>query len=455
MLLTKLRLWFPLPRKALPIVILGFVVRLGLAPFTGHPFDMNNIYTDSRIILQGGVPTSDVANIPMFYYILVPISYIYNAVSNFFGIYPTPFSSLPSALKSIASWTIPNGAPVHYVTDWAFNLILKIPFIVSDFVGGTVLYILVYRKYGERSGIVTFTLWFLNPMLIWVSSVWGMWDSLAATFMLLSTLLLLRNNLGLSALCLAIATGFKDYPAILAIPMLIYASRIGKVRRLVLPIGIFVTATLVIFSPFLSQAFYHNLGILNPIGGNPAQDPSLTYGLTYWSVAPLTAISSALVTSVSLLSLAILGLIFSALAVLRLRPNQESLFFWEFAFISVIFFSFPRINEQWFVWLLPYMILLAKTRNQRSLVLGISILALIYSLVNTMFVSFFIPMYPYLQEGLVNTAKSVMFLSYYRLYAMATLGIVFSMLLAVSLANAYRTVTIGAERERSLSAIRK
>ncbi|MGI0069101.1 MAG: hypothetical protein ACREAN_02470, partial [Nitrosopumilaceae archaeon] len=221
------------------------------------------------------------------------------------------------------------------------------------------------------------------------------------------------------------------------------AARTGNFRRLFLPIAVFAAATLLIFSPFLSQAVYHNVGILNPTGGNPAQDPSLTYGLTYWSVAPLTPISSALVTAASLVSLTTLGLVLSAIAILRLRPNQESLLFFEFAFISVIFFSFPRINEQWFVWLLPFLILVARRPKQRSLVLFISILALAYSLVNAMVVSFFIPMYPYLQEGLLNAAKSVMFLSFFRLFAMAALGLVFSVLLAVSLIRAYRTIAIG------------
>ncbi|MGI0081084.1 MAG: hypothetical protein ACRECH_15855, partial [Nitrososphaerales archaeon] len=235
----------------------------------------------------------------------------------------------------------------------------------------------------------------------------------------------------------------------------IYVYRTGNPRRLVLPIGIFVVATLLIFSPFLSQAVYHNYGILNPHGGNPAQDPSLTYGLTYWSVAPLTPISGTLVTSSSLLSLIILGLIVSAFAILKLRANQESLFFWELAFLCIFFLSYPRINEQWFVWLLPFLILLAKKPVQWSLVLCLSIVALVYSLVNAMFVSFFIPMYPYLQEGLVNAARSVMFLSYYRLFAMASLGIFFSLLLVISLVSVYRTVTIGAERETTLSVVQK
>lgn len=449
-----LRRVLPLPKKALPIVVLGLALRFALAPFTGHPFDMNNIYTDSQVILNGGVPTSDLANVPMFYYILVPISYAYSAVSHLLGIYPTSFSSLPAALKSVASWTVPSGAPINYVTDWAYNLILKIPYIVSDFVGGLVLYAMVYPKYGEKVSIMTFTLWFLNPMLIWVSSVWGMWDTLAATFTLLATYLLLRNNLSLSALCLAVATGFKDYAVVLAIPMLVYAYKAGNGRRVIVAAAVFVGATLLLFSPFLSQAISHNSGMLNP-SGNPAQNPSLTYGLTYWSVAPLTLISGAMVTMTSIVVLIVLGIVISVMTILKLRTTQNSLFFWELASISVVFLSYPRINEQWFVWLLPFLILLSAKSIDRLLVLYLSILALAYSLVSSMFVSFFIPMYHYVQEGLINAAQSVLFLSYYRLYAMSILGIVFSILLATTLVRTYLKDAADIRKQTALSVLPK
>ena len=92
-------------------------------------------------------------------------------------------ASLPSALNFYPSFN------VQYVPGMLFNSVVKIPFLISDVAITFLLYKIVEelthsKALAEKAAF----LWFLNPFVIWISAVWGMWDTLPALFScLLST----------------------------------------------------------------------------------------------------------------------------------------------------------------------------------------------------------------------------------------------------------------------------
>jgi hypothetical protein len=415
-------------------VIAGLGVRLALAPFTAHPFDMYVFYLISRAIVGGGTVTSTkMGYIPMEYYTLVPVSYLYFYLSGVLSIHPQVLSSMPGILQSAASWTIPKGTTVPLSTDWFYNLVEKTPLIIADLVGGIVLYRIVLPLYGERIASYAFILWFLNPMLIWVSAVWGMFDTLPALFTLLATYFLLRGSFLFSALSLSIATGYKLYPIFLAVPLFVYGYRsTGSLKKMVAPIALCISMDTGLFFPGVAQVFSTTIQYLAWAIGNPSKQPWQTFGLTYWSLAPLLPISGGVVSLLSTASLVILGLCFSTLAVLKMRKENSSssssdLFFWELVSLSAIFFSYRAVAEQWFIWILPFLILLlAGKAIGKGFVVGLSVLAMLYSWTNSLFIAFFLPLSKYNTSVLEVLARASGSLTSYRLDLMASFGTLFT-----------------------------
>jgi hypothetical protein len=427
--------------KLLVIIIIGLTIRLVLAPFTSYPFDVYIWYTISTQISNGGtIGTTGIGYIPMLYYTLVPISYTYSHLVTMVGIKPTPVTVFPVLVRREIGSPSPL-IPVSVLPDPLFNLLVKIPSIIADLFSALIIYDMILARFGKNAASNSFILWFLNPMLVWISAVWGQYDSLPALFTLLSTYFMWKKKFYLSGITLAIAIGYKVYPILLAIPLFYYAyktERSGK--KLILPLLVFVTALLLLFFPWIASGFNTKYyGFYTPIG-NPSTHPQNTYGLTYWSIAPFTPITGpqVLITFVSILVLAFL--VVTLLMLLKTKHlSLESLCFWELAFIATIFLSYPTVNEQWFIWLLPFLTLLFGTKIVRlSLVVTLSMVSLFYSFINSQIAPFFVRLYLYDPAGFTSFVESVHLINPQRLILMGVLGIAFSVLLLLTLCFSFK-----------------
>jgi predicted membrane-bound dolichyl-phosphate-mannose-protein mannosyltransferase len=74
-------------------------------------------------------------------------------------------------------------------------------------------------------------IWFLNPLSIWVSSGWGMFDTLPALFTVISLYSLSERRYAVSGVALAIAVFLKYYAIVLLFPALVAASYLGAEKR--------------------------------------------------------------------------------------------------------------------------------------------------------------------------------------------------------------------------------
>jgi len=125
---------------------------------------------------------------------------------------------------------------------------LKVIFIVFDTLVCYLIYVISGR--GCR-GLIASTLYFLNPMTIYISSIYGMFDQVMIAFYLISLYLLVRGKWELSGVFAGLALVTKQtvtYPLTLLIVRCLRS--IGKVKYFIVGIAL---PTLVIILPFVAN----------------------------------------------------------------------------------------------------------------------------------------------------------------------------------------------------------
>jgi len=156
------------PSKSVSTVLLfGLALRLGLAPFTGHPYDMGIFSTSQRLFYQSGI-------LDLKYFPTLPLLYYVQLV--FYA---------PYVLLTIAG--MPDFQYYFHTTMMIEGTFLKLPLILSDV--GIFLVMLRFTK-----KLVPATLFFLNPFPIYLSAVWGTYDSLMLFPLVLGMYVLTTNN---------------------------------------------------------------------------------------------------------------------------------------------------------------------------------------------------------------------------------------------------------------------
>ncbi len=318
-------------------LILGLSIRLVLAPFSG---DMTH---DVDIWIETGRGLYEAKN---------PYTF-----SFFFGTsaednigYMSPWPLLNLASYWLATMLFPRNI-------YALVALIKLPVILAD----VAISIVIYRFILRRTGILEdarrgFSLWLFNPLVIYVSSIYGMFDSLPTLFTLLCMCYFVEDRRDLSALCLAIAIGFKTYP-IITVPLILMfllnmGLRSGAIRYLKI-------LTLVISSlsiPFLLwdwRSYLCNVvcHLWRPIHGFTPIDLFQFHLDTY-----LADISLSLFLLVVPVTLALFH---------RCNPPENVAFNGFLAVLLSFLASFKVLHDNFFIWVLPFMIVDAKVWHPR------------------------------------------------------------------------------------------
>ncbi|MDD5147000.1 MAG: glycosyltransferase family 39 protein [Candidatus Daviesbacteria bacterium] len=109
---------------------------------------------------------------------------------------------------------------VFFQSNQHFDLLLKLPANIADLASAVLIYLIIKRKFSERSALFGFTLYAFNPAIISESAVFGQYNGIAVFFLLLSTYsILIKKAPGISSCFAAIAFTFKPQ-AIVFIPLL-------------------------------------------------------------------------------------------------------------------------------------------------------------------------------------------------------------------------------------------
>ncbi len=438
--------------KLASIIIIGIIIRVLLIPITSHPYDGYAWYSLSMDILKK--PEFSSYNFPPLWYLysMAPIAYTYDFLSKIIPSGTIPMSSLPSALNFYPSWG------VESVPGPLFNSIVKFPFLISDILVAILLYKIVgeltrNKGLAEKAAL----LWFLNPLVIWISAGWGMWDSIPALLSLASLFFILKKKIALSAITLSLGVASKLYPILFVVPILIYilkAPSLSRDRRKVLLkfILIFSAVSLLLFLPYLGLITNFFTSYFTPNPTSSTTDPVVNptgFGLTYWSLSLLDRLFNLQVSSilVSITQVAVIAIVIASLALVYWRttkytfdkPTLDLAVVMLFPILS-LFFTYRIIPEQWFIWALPFMIILyTEGLVKQAFYWGTSLVALLYVFLNTPLPFFFLPLEPWHKNTLLAMVSFFLSNEPLRIVLLATLGVIFSGLLILIFLKIIRT----------------
>ncbi len=225
-------------KKRYVLSIASFTLQSIIGLFMGHHFDMQIFYVAGNAVSNGFAP----------YGIFYP-SLIFNS-PNFFerisGIgYPPPWGFFLGLVYMFVY------EPTKNI--YAYNLAIKIPSILSNialaFIGERIAIQEGLRK-TTTSRIFLFFLF--NPLLIYISAIWGQFDSLVILTCIMGLVFLTNEKIILSSLLFAVSVSLKIIPFVLLPAMLLFIKRnygLKQISKFILPFSIF--SLILTYIPFV------------------------------------------------------------------------------------------------------------------------------------------------------------------------------------------------------------
>ncbi len=328
-----------LDRAATGVLLSGLAIRLGLAPFTGHPGDMALFVVPQRLFFQvGEIDLQYFPTLPTVYYVQL--------------LFYAPYQLLRLA-------GMPDFQNYYNTTLMIEGLFLKLPLIIAD--AGIFLVLL---KFTGR--LIPATLFFLNPFPICLSAVWGTYDSLMLFPLLLGLYLFSARNSRTTASLAFVVSGLLKLFGFVAFMLTICESIIrhrfrnelpweilgglGLVAVVLLPLFVFGN-----FQSFLQVLVYRFIGLTSGTGG-------IHYGLLgeILGVDP----SGTLPTLPVALVLTCIGYSYESVKARQSNP----LLFVKWTLVAALAFSLLSASQpQWLSWLVPLGILYGSLTGREGL----------------------------------------------------------------------------------------
>ncbi len=376
------------------ILVAGILVRLALAPLTSWTDDVYPFY---RVItdMAGGLDpyqSSFYTYPPLFAYTLFPLFTLLGLFLN-----PESYAAFVPSMGPTAELT---SMLVTTVTAPIFNLVLKLPLIGADL--GVALLIRRWASdvYGQKHGRTALVLWFLNPLVIWVTAVQGQFDVIPVFFTLASGYLILRRRFLFGGISLGIAVLFKLFPFFLVVPFLFLilgvkrrGSESGARRGLPLqPLSFVLGLSLSLAAlgiPLLLTRFIDVVLLRRsqfaPAGGF---SPLFILHLDIWEglpgaegiLAALPQVASPYFLVVPIVASMLTGIVLWRRASTLTRwPSVETLCVLSVVSMVALYSVLGLVNPQHLLWILPFLILVSpRWRSLGRLVVVISLAGLAY-----------------------------------------------------------------------------
>jgi len=355
-------------RKLLFAIIVTVVIQLLLAPFTQDPHDM--LYWR----LTG-------------YYLTVEHVNPYTIKDCGFT-YPPLWMAIIAVFYSISQLFVNPSLP-SYVSGLVERFFIKMPLILASVGVSFSLYRLLAKFTGSTNKArVAALLWFLNPYVIWINSIWGMFDVFPALCTLLSAEHFFNKQYDRSAFFLGVGIGFKMYPILLIPLFLLFLWRIKVnwlqiIKFIIISIGVLALISI----PFLvwDQSSY-----IYSLTAYYTEEKGI-HGVNFYQV---TDSFNILVPSDYPTYFMIGVIILIYLLLYRWQYSERNLTYG----ILMVLFGFLAtnrlVNEQYFIWAIPFGILDITAYNSRRkwLFHGIWITFLAFMFSHILIFQFFRPL---------------------------------------------------------------
>lgn len=267
-------------------LVLGIAVRFLCIPLT-YDYDMYHW----AVIIQNIDSGNGLYELFGYYY--TPVwGYIMGFIDMFSNAFLSvgEFGTHVSGLLTVED--LENMRHVATVTSPRFNAFIKVPIILCDLLVGYVM----YRFVGEwtrdgKKGELAFAMWFLCPIVIYMSSVQGMFDSFSALLILLSTLLVLRRHYFSGGFMLALSVLLKFFPGAVIFVFIgvVFARHRGDgmvLKNLALAVaGAALCFTVILFPNIMEGSVADSLTFISDRAGGFALNLDTVFSMVGMSVA--------------------------------------------------------------------------------------------------------------------------------------------------------------------------
>ncbi|MCL2032305.1 MAG: glycosyltransferase family 39 protein [Methanomassiliicoccaceae archaeon] len=207
-----------LKRPVVIVLIVGLLIRFALAPLLTYTYDIAH-WAMVMEHMQAGFGLYEVPGYyysPVWGYMLGSFSLISS-----FLVDVHPMVSFFETLLPVEDLWWYYFTPE--VTTIGFNVFMKTPFILCDVVVGALVYYLIKEKTNdEKKATYGFALWFLCPIVIYMSSIQAMFDTFAVLFLFLSAILVYKGKYFTGGAMLSIAVFAKFFPFYVVFAMIAY-----------------------------------------------------------------------------------------------------------------------------------------------------------------------------------------------------------------------------------------
>jgi hypothetical protein len=315
------------------VLVTGLLCRVALAATTAHVVDMNVYLTSTRGWFQSGIPNGTLGPTLPLTFSLYWLGYSPYAVLQTLGFQDANFLGHQAGILE--------------------SVFVKLFPILTD----TMIFLLLPRFKNDAKSFVWATFYFLNPLAIFVSSVWGQYDAATIGLTLLGMYWLTRRKTVKVGFFLVFSGLIELFGFI---PYLFLLLKTGLEKRLAATVGLLATLMLVLVYPGeVSLIFRLILAFLG-----------VTKTITYSSPGTYSIFGSSsllgLVSVIHPLWLSGTGIVAGAIIqTIKHKFGTNSIILFS-TLSAVSFLLFSRVLAFW-VWLIPLGIAYAILTNRDSL----------------------------------------------------------------------------------------
>lgn len=333
-------------KRSLLLYGVALIIRLAFAiPFV-HDWDGFVFSESAKNLLRGETPYQTVIkNEPSIY----PDS-DKPMIQQWYAYPPLPLLMFTTPL-AVARLT---GLPLTELTE---TLLLKLLFIFGDLLAAWLVKKLLENKHGKMAKRAELLVLF-NPLLIWVSSAWGMFDIWMANFLFLFLLALRKQHVKRAGVYLALACTTKLFPVFFlpVIAVYVFNTVANKAQGRQLVASFVITLTLIVAPFFLtSPRGFLNQNLLMHLQ-RPSQGLSITAIYDHYAdIYQLPAFPVAGILTLVMYATMAVAFLHATVAI----QQMEEKLIWSMVVIYISMLVFNKVtNEQYFVLLIVLLIVL-------------------------------------------------------------------------------------------------
>lgn len=261
------------------------------------------------------------------------------------------------------------------------EFLVKFPSVVADTAVGILLWRLL-RKRGKKLALLGFLLYLLNPVAIFINSIWGQIDGLLAFFLFLAIFLLVeRKKLILASLSLATALLIKPQAAVLVPVFAILCLKNFGLRKTFLSGITGMLFLLLASSPFFPRdPFLGFSKMFLQMGGDYSYTSVFAFNL--WAMVGMWEQDSRIFFGISYFTWGLILFLTSLLGIVSLiLKSKELKAVWYLAcsLLYFAFFLFPtRIHERYLFPGLIFLLVATLLVKSKRLLVTYCVLSFVY-----------------------------------------------------------------------------